>query len=829
MDDRTLRLLEFPKIRERVAAYALTAPGRERAGGLQPATDVETVRRSLQETAEAGTLAAEGGVPLRGTTDIRDGLRRAQIGAALEPAELLAMCDTLAVIRECKGFVLAHRERAPLLTDIARGMRTFETLERAIRRTVANDGSIPDNASPDLARIRREQRSAHARIREKLDDLVRGPDARMLQDPLVTTRGDRYVVPVRQEFKGQFPGVLHDQSSSGATAFMEPLAIVPLGNAIRELGIAEREEIIRLLRELVAQVAAETGQISLAYEALGKVDFAVAKALLAQSMRGALPRVRTDGVLRLPRARHPLLGQAGSEPGGGVVPIDVWLGEEFTTLVITGPNTGGKTVTLKTIGLLTLMAQAGLHLPADEGSEINVFPQVFADIGDEQSIEQSLSTFSSHMGAIAGILNQLGDSSSPSPLEGEGRVRGPASALILLDEIGAGTDPTEGVALARSLIEHLHQLGVRTAVTTHYNELKALAYMHPGIQNASVEFDADTLRPTYRLLIGIPGRSNALSIAERLGLDAQIVERARDLLGPEVVAIDRVLSDIEADRKAYEYELAEASRHRQEASELRTRAEQELDRLRAERRLAAARLREEADALLIHARREVEAIVASLRAGSGSQAVQEARARLRHLAEELASKAQVDASPPGEPLAEVTPGQTVYVVPLNRTGTVLAVVDSRDEIEVETSAMRVKVRLSALRAPYQLDPQRGSGDQQPGKSSGTGRAAPTAPVSPAPTPIGSGTRASDLPRPVPTSLSLRGMTVDEAIPILDKYLDEAFVAGLRRVTIVHGKGTGALRKAVHDFLKNHPHVKSYRLGGKGEGETGATIVELDAS
>ena len=829
MDDRTLRLLEFPKIRERVAAYALTAPGRERAGGLQPATDVETVRRSLQETAEAGTLAAEGGVPLRGTTDIRDGLRRAQIGAALEPAELLAMCDTLAVIRECKGFVLAHRERAPLLTDIARGMRTFETLERAIRRTVANDGSVPDTASPDLARIRREQRSAHARIREKLDDLVRGPDARMLQDPLVTTRGDRYVVPVRQEFKGQFPGVLHDQSSSGATAFMEPLAIVPLGNAIRELGIAEREEIIRLLRELVAQVAAEAGQINLAYEALGKVDFAVAKALLAQSMRAALPRVRTDGVLRLRRARHPLLGQAGSEPGGGVVPIDVWLGEEFTTLVITGPNTGGKTVTLKTIGLLTLMAQAGLHLPADEGSEINVFPQVFADIGDEQSIEQSLSTFSSHMGAIAGILNQLGDSSSPSPLEGEGRVRGPASALILLDEIGAGTDPTEGVALARSLIEHLHQLGARTAVTTHYNELKALAYTHPGIQNASVEFDADTLRPTYRLLIGIPGRSNALSIAERLGLDAQIVERARDLLGPEVVAIDRVLSDIEADRKAYEYELAEASRHRQEASELRTRAEQELDRLRAERRLAAARLREEADALLVHARREVEAIVASLRAGSGSQAVQEARARLRHLAEELASKAQVDASPPGEPLAEVTPGQTVYVVPLNRTGTVLAVADSRDEIEVETGAMRVKVRLSALRAPYQLDPQRGSGDQQPGKSSGTGRAAPTAPVSPARTPIGSGTRASDLPRPVPTSLSLRGMTVDEAIPILDKYLDEAFVAGLRRVTIVHGKGTGALRKAVHDFLKSHPHVKSYRLGGKGEGETGATIVELDAS
>src|SRR5438445_1468801 len=374
MNDRTLRVLEFSKIRDRLASLTVTAPGRERAARLQPATDVETARRSLQETADGAALLDDGEVPLRGSSDIREGLRQAQIGAALQPADLLTLRETLAVIRQCKGFVLARRDRVPFLAGVARGMGTFEALEDAIRRTVADDGSVPDTASPDLARIRREQRTAHTRIREKLEDLIRGPDVRMMQDPLVTTRGDRYVVPVRQEFKGQFPGVLHDQSSSGATVFMEPLAIVPLGNAIRELAIAEREEIIRLLRELVAQVAAETGQISLAYEALGKVDFAVAKALLAQSMRAALPRVRTDGVLRLRRTRHPLLGQSGSEPGGGVVPIDVWLGEEFTTLVITGPNTRGKTVTLKTIGLLTLMAQAGLHLPADEGSEINVFP-----------------------------------------------------------------------------------------------------------------------------------------------------------------------------------------------------------------------------------------------------------------------------------------------------------------------------------------------------------------------------------------------------------------------------------------------------------------------
>src|SRR2546428_2868981 len=766
MDDRTLRVLEFPKIRAQLASRAVTATGRERADHLQPATEVETVRRSLQETADGAALLEDGEVPLRGSSDIREGLRQAQIGAALQPADLLTLRETLAVIRQCKGFVLARRDRVPFLAGVARGMGTFEALEDAIRRTVADDGSVPDTASPDLARIRREQRTAHTRIREKLEDLIRGPDVRMLQDPLVTTRGDRYVVPVRQEFKGQFPGVLHDQSSSGATVFMEPLAVVPLGNAIRELAIVEREEIIRLLRGLVTQVAAAAEQIGPAYEALGRVDFAVAKALLGQSMRAVPPRVRTDGVLRLQRARHPLLapsqpassssaprdrsapvgtGLAGAapEPGREVVPIDVWLGEEFTTLVITGPNTGGKTVTLKTIGLLTLMAQAGLHIPADEGSEVSVFPQVFADIGDEQSIEQSLSTFSSHMGAIVGILKQL------TPASG---------SLVLLDEIGAGTDPTEGVALARSLIERLHRPGARTAAPTHYNEFKALAYTHPGIQNASVEFDVETLRPTYRLMIGVPGRSNALSIAERLGLDAQIVERARDLLGPEVVAIDRVLSDIEADRKAFEYELAEAGRQRQEASELRTRAEEELDRLRTERRKVVARLREEADALLVHARREVEAIVAALRTGSGAQAGQEARTRLRQLAEELSSKAQTEASPPGEPLTEVKPGQAVYVVPLNRTGTVLSVGDSRSEVEVETGAMRVKVQLSALRsAPAESSlpsiREEARHALKPGGASGSGGA--------------------DLPRSVASSLSLRGMKVDDAVSILDKYLDEA--------------------------------------------------------
>jgi len=804
IDERTLRVLEFPKIRARLASLTVTAAGRELAEALQPSGDPEAVRRALQETAEAAALLADGEVPLRGTSDLREVLRRAQIESILQPPDLLALRDTLAVIRQCKGFIVARRERAPLLAGAAGGMGTFEALEAAIRRAIADDGSVLDGASPDLARIRRQQHSLHARIREQLDHLIRGPYARMLQDPLVTTRGDRYVVPVRQEFAGQFPGVLHDQSSSGATAFMEPLAIVPLGNQVRELEIAEREEILRLLRELGAQVAAASDQIRRTYETLGRVDCAVAKARLADAMHAAPPALRDDGVLRLRRARHPLLT-------GEVVPIDVWLGDEFTTLVITGPNTGGKTVTLKTIGLLTLMAQAGLHLPADEGSQISVFPQVFADIGDEQSIEQSLSTFSSHMSAIVGILSELGESTSPSPLGGEGRVRSPSSALILLDEIGAGTDPAEGVALARSLIEHLHRLGARTAVTTHYSELKALAYSHPGIQNASVEFDAETLRPTYRLLIGVPGRSNALYIAERLGLDPRIVERAREMLGPEVVAIDHILGDLEADRRAYEHELAEAARQREEASRLRTTAEQELDRLRAERRKVLSGLREQADALLAYARREVESVVAAMKAASGPRAVQEARGRLRKLAEELAAAAQTEIVPEGEPLAAVTPGQVVYVVPLHRTGTVLSAGDSRGEVEVETGAMRVKVQRSALRAALRPEPARES--PRPSEERVKPSMQPGETIGPA----------------VPLSISLRGQRVDEALAALDKYLDDAFVAGYTRVTVVHGKGTGALRRAVHDFLRAHPHVKRYRLGEQGEGDTGATIVELDVS
>ncbi len=775
MDERTLRVLEFPKVRSRLAALTVTAVGRELASTLHPSADSDEVRRWQEETREAVAVLTEGPVPLRGTTDLRDVLHRSQIGSMLTPTEFLAIRDTLATIRQCRAHLSSRRDRAPWLAEVAGQMVVSHALEEAIRRTVADDGTIPDAASNELARIRREQRTVDSRLRERLDDVLRGPLARMLQDPLITTRGERYVVPVRQEFKGQFPGVLHDQSASGATVFMEPLALVPLGNRVRELEVLEREEVTRLLRDLSARVGAQAEEVGHSLEALGRVDFAVAKALLAQEMAAVAPRIRTDGIVRFPRARHPLLM-------GEVVPIDVWLGEEFTTLVVTGPNTGGKTVTLKTVGLLTVMGQAGLHLPAAEGAEVNVFPQVFADIGDEQSIEQSLSTFSSHMGAIVEILDQL---------------RGPA--LVLLDEIGAGTDPTEGVALARALIEHLHGLGVRTVVTTHYNELKALGYQHPGIQNASVDFDEQTLRPTYRLLIGVPGRSNALNIASRLGLSETIVDQAKRSLGSQEVAIDRILSDIEADRRAYEWELSEAASRRREAEQARAHYEAELEKARDEQRKALAKVREEAEALLARTRREVATIIETLKTSTRPQAVQDARDQLRQLAQAWEERVPPGV-PPGDPLTSVQPGQQVFVVPLNQPGTVRAVADGRGEVEVESGALRLRVSISALR---------------------TVGATPLRKPEPA-------ERAVEHPsvRAVSPSIDVRGQTVDEAIPKIDHYLDEAALTGLSSVTVIHGKGTGALRRGVHEFLATHPHVGAFRLGERGEGNSGVTIVDL---
>jgi DNA mismatch repair protein MutS2 len=776
-DARTLRVLDFPRVVGALAEGTVTPMGREQALALHPSADVDTVRRALDETAEAVALAEEGGIPVRGARDLDAVAARAASGGLIEPIELLDVAQTLEVARHLHGHLRARRSRAPLLSERADLLAVLADLEAEIHRALDERAQVRDTASPELRRIRDDIRDTERRLRESLDRVLRDPAlSRYLQESLFTTRGERFVVPVKAEHRAQFPGIVHDASASGQTLFMEPLALVPLGNRRREMDAAEREEVLRILRRLSGMVGEAAGALRRNGAILGEIDLAAAKASLASRLRCVAPAVRTDGVLRLVQARHPVLALIRGHEA--VVPIDVTLGDGFTTLVVTGPNTGGKTVALKTIGLLSLMAQAGLQIPALDGSAAMVFEQIHADIGDEQSVEQNLSTFSSHMTAIVGMLR---------------RVRPPA--LVLLDEVGAGTDPTEGTALARAVIETLHRRGLRTVVTTHYNELKMLASAEPGIENASVEFDADTLQPTFRLRVGLPGRSNALVIAERLGLDPEVVVSARANLAPEQQAIDQVLADLTRDRLAAERDRLDAAAARAAAEEAQQRLTAEHERLRSERRRLMAEARQAGEAIVDETRRRLDAVIAEVRAARSDAAVRQAR---QHLREALEALPVVEPSaPPGEPVEHVEPGQPVFVATLGRPGVVRGGPDARDEVEVEVGTLRVHVPRLALRAAQAVSATRPAGAVE----------VPAGPV-------------------VPLSISVRGRTVDEALLEVDRYLDDAVRARLPQVTVVHGKGTGALRRAVHDFLRGHPHVRQFRLGERGEGDTGATIVTL---
>ncbi|HLY24061.1 MAG TPA: endonuclease MutS2 [bacterium] len=797
MTPRAFRVLGFPAVLERLAALCVSPLGRERALALEPSPWLDEAARRQQLTTEARALGdGAGGLPVRGIRDVREPVHRAAIGGSLGALELLEIRDTLGVGRALKGFLTAHAADAPGLAEQAGGLTIFTELESSIGTAIADDGSITDQASPELAKIRRERYLADARLRQQLDHVLRTPAVqRMLREPLITIRGDRYVVPVRSEFREQFPGIAHDQSASGVTVFMEPLTIVPLGNRVRELAAAEDVEIARILAALSASVGAASEPIGDTLDALGALDLAAASAALSQRMNASPPRLNAAGHVDLRGARHPLLT-------GTVVPIDLRLGRDFRTLVITGPNTGGKTVTLRTLGLLTLMAQAGLHVPAAPESEVAVFAGVFADIGDEQSIEQNLSTFSSHLTAIVEILRLL----ATIPRE-------PGTALVLLDEVGAGTDPVEGTALARALIEILHERGVCTAVTTHYSELKALAFTHAGIENASVEFDEETLRPTYRLLIGTPGRSNALAIASRLGLDPAIVERARGYLSQEQEDLSRVIQRVEEERVALGAERDAAGRDRLEIARLRADLEDERRRAAEERRRSLARTRDELDAVIRAGRRELGVLTEALRAERSPQAAARLRAHLRALGRAAETYAEAAPAPPGAPVDSVRPGDRVLVASLGRPGIVQAEADARGEVEVQVGAVKVRVPLDDLRQEgTAAGPDDGTSPYGRGEADAAGRR----PVE------GAGLGAAA----VPASIHLRGMTVDEATLALDKYLDEAALAGLPFVTVIHGKGTGTLRRALHDFLAHHPHATSFRLGGEGEGGSGATIVRL---
>ncbi len=785
MNERTLKALEYDKIIGRVEALASTSAGKELVRKLQPYTALERIQEALRITSEAVYyLAGSERPPLGGIFDIRSELKRAAIGGVLSPTELLAVGSTLRASRLMREFLKPDHERKDIaiLPEWGSRLGSFPRLEREIERCIGPEGEILDSASPKLHEIRNQIRIYQNRVRDKLDSIVRSSEnAKYLQDLIVTVRNDRYVIPVKQEYRSLFPGIVHDQSSSGATLFIEPMAVVELNNQIRLLENEEEEEIRRILTELSRAVAEIVEAAKVSVEILARLDLAFAKARYSLEIGGIEPELNQDGIIELQQARHPLLK-------GNVVPITVYLGKDFDTLVITGPNTGGKTVTLKTVGLLTLMAQSGLHIPALFGSKVAVFDRIFCDIGDEQSIEQSLSTFSAHMTQIVRILEEATDS----------------GCLVLLDELGAGTDPSEGAALAMSILTHLHSLGVRTVATTHYSELKAFAYKTEGIQNASVEFDLATLRPTYHLNIGLPGSSQAFQIALKLGLPEFLVEQAKQYISEETAQVEAMLRDIENDRRKAREDRRVSEEARAKGEAFKRRYEAELNKLKQEKEELLRQARAEARELLIEARRESENLLRQLREAAPDQAKAVANQARKQISEKIAKLEEKPEKPqrtsrpkPGQ----VKVGSRVRVLTVDQEGTVLAL--EANSALVQVGIMKLSIALDDLELVAEAVPEKG--EKMLGKT---------------------GTTGMETAQHISAELSLRGLTVDEALYELEKYLDQAIMAGLKRVRIVHGKGTGALRQAVQKYLKDHPMVRSVAFAEQNEGGLGASVVEL---
>ena len=783
MTDRTLRVLEFTKIRETLAARASTEMGRELCLALVPSSNPAEVRLWQEETEEAvSVLAYLGGHPIGGFADVRPQLALADKQATLAPRALLAIADMLRASRSARDALVTDREDIPQLRSRAEGLSVLKNLERDISDAILSEDEIADNASAALADIRRHLRGATERIKDKLNQLVRNPGmAKYFQDPIITVRNNRYVLPVRAEYRANVPGLIHDQSASGATLFIEPMAAVEMGNELKQWELKERAEIERILAALTAEVAPHAQALREDVARLAELDFIFARGVLAREMSAVQPKINTEGYIDIRRGRHPLI-----DPDA-VVPTDLWMGREFTSLIITGPNTGGKTVTLKTVGLLTLMAQAGLQVPAELGTELAVFENVFADIGDEQSIEQSLSTFSGHMTNIVAIMRDV------TPRD-----------LVLFDELGAGTDPTEGAALAQSILQRLLKIHVRTLATTHYSELKAFALSTPGVENASVEFNVETLRPTYRLSIGVPGKSNAFEISRRLGLQESLIEDARRLLSAEDVRFEDVIANAEYHRQVAEKERQLAEEAAQETIRLRDEAER-IRRETEEKRAATVKKgKDEARRILESARREAEVIIADLKrmkkdASVPDHEVNALRRRMEKDLDDLAERLPAGDPGTGKPPETVKPGDLVDVLTVNNRGTVLSAPAANGDVQVQVGILKMKVNISQLRLAQAEKP----------KQQSTFR-----------------THGGAMTRVVPLECDLRGMNLEEAIDATDLYLDEAVLAGLHEVTLVHGKGTGVLRSGIQKHLKKHRHVKSFRLGVYGEGEDGVTVVTL---
>ena len=784
MTERTLRVLEFTKIRDRLAEFALTDGGREQCRTLTPMTELSAVTAAQNETEEGVVVITYvGGHPMIGFPDVSESLSLAQKGSTLSQKALLNVAETLRAARAARSALVTDRENTPLITQRASRLQTFRSLETDITDAILSEDEIADRASPALMDIRRHIRQASDRVRERLSQMAHGAQfSKYLQEAIVTVRNGRYVLPVKAEFRANVPGLVHDQSSTGATLFVEPLAVVELSNEVREWTVKEHDEIERILAALSALVGENSDLIAQNIAIMTHLDFVFAKAMLSRDMEAVAPKINTEGRLRFVRVRHPLIDREK------VVPCDLWLGDDFTTLVITGPNTGGKTVTLKTVGLLSLMAQAGLQVPGALGTEVAVFDNVYADIGDEQSIEQSLSTFSSHMTNIVSIMRSV----KPND-------------LVLFDELGAGTDPTEGAALAQAILTALLQMQVRTVATTHYSELKAFALTTRGVENASVEFDVSTLRPTYRLSIGVPGKSNAFEISARLGLDASFIESAKSLLSHETVRFEDVIANAEYHKQVAEKERVLAEQARQETVRLRDEAERLYKEMAEKERGATRKAKEDARRILENARRESDAIISDLKRLKKAQSAPDHEAAalkkrledgIDSLSEGLLTPIETHQAPP----KNVKPGDLVDILNLGTKGTVLARPDEKGEVSVQAGIMKMKVHLTQLRLVKEQKP--------------------AAKKSSVVVKTGTADRQTAL------SCDVRGHALDEALPVIDEYLDEAVMSGFHEVTIVHGKGTGVLRAGIQQHLKRHMHVKSFRLGVYGEGEDGVTVVTL---
>ena len=788
MNYKSLTTLEYDKIIDRLVSFAASDKAKERLKKLVPMTDIHDINAALSETSDAlSRVYAKGAVSFSGVHDVGASVKRLEIGSSLNTVELLHISSLLTAAARVKNY---YEDTTDSLTGYFHALEPLTPLNTEIKRCILSEDEISDDASANLRSIRRQKVLAAERIHTELNKMLNSSSVRnCLQDFVITSRSGRYCLPVKAEYKSQVPGMVHDQSATGSTLFIEPAAVVKLNNDIRELELKEQAEIEAILAELSAKASEFTDELLTDFQVLTTLDFIFAKAQMSKQYKCSCPVMNTNNYINIKKGRHPLI-----DPHK-VVPIDIYLGKDFNLLIITGPNTGGKTVSLKTVGLLTLMAQSGLHIPALDHSELAVFDNVFADIGDEQSIEQSLSTFSSHMTNTVSILKEAD-----------------AHSLILFDEIGAGTDPTEGAALAISILNDLHKRGITTMATTHYSEIKVYALTTDGVENACCEFDVESLRPTYRLLIGIPGKSNAFAISKKLGLPDYIIKDASARMDADDVQFEDLLSDLEHCRITIEKERAEINAYKQEIQQLKDELKTKSDRLDERRDKILRKANEEAAAILKDAKEYADQTIKTMnKHGMTVKELEKQRSAIRDKMNKRQEKLSVQAAKPkahkAHDISEFKVGTHVRVLSMNLIGTVTAPPSPKGEITVQMGSLSTKTKINNLEILV------GYKDPEEAKKAPKGAG-------------GSGKIKMSKAASISHEINLLGLTVDEAVAKLDKYLDDAYISRIPQVRIVHGKGTGALRNGVTAYLRGVPYIKSFRLGEIGEGDTGVTIVDF---